>query len=264
MTNHRRWLNRIGLWLCLFCSFQVYADVYQWTDIDGKTYFSDQKPIDISYVKPVSLSKQVSDSVKLNVPLIKQGKMLCGPATIEMLLRYWGVDEYDQYDIAYNILLQFADSKRVMQSGILNKSAVNWELYPGTGTLAMRGFLKRFATTRNPKLKELPVTRHRAAQEQGRLFKDLKHYIARGIPVIVHQYWGRGSKGHYRLVTGYDDNKQEVYLNDAAHGKATVQTYQRFLELWNVDEPWLHSNAIVFNAGKGKLRINMMKYLMDN
>jgi predicted double-glycine peptidase len=264
MTCLVRWLNIIGFWLCLVCTFQAHADFYQWTDVSGKTHFSDQKPAETIEAKRRTLSQQASDSVRLNVPLVKQGKMLCGPATIEMLLRYWGVDEYDQYDIAYNMLLQFADTKRVMQSGILIKSPVNWELYPGTGTLTMRGFLKRFAATANPKLKELPVSTLQAAQEQDRLFTELKHYISQGIPVIVHQYWGQGSKGHYRLVTGYDDNRKEVYLNDAAHGKATVQAYQRFLELWNVDEPWLHYNSIVFNTNKGKLRINMNKYSTDN
>ena len=62
------------------------------------------------------------------------------------------------------------------------------------------------------------------------------------------------------MVTGYDDEKREVYLNDASPGQAIVQSYENFLTLWNVDKPWLHYNAIVFNTTKRPLKVELEKY----
>ena len=81
------------------------------------------------------------EKVYLNVPVVKQGYALCGPATIEMVFRYWGITDYDQYDIAYNILMFNPQAKRVKKSKILDGKKINWKLYPGTGTSTMRDFL---------------------------------------------------------------------------------------------------------------------------
>jgi hypothetical protein len=142
------------------------------------------------------------DRVYLNVPTVKQGHALCGPATIEMIFRYWGITKYDQYDIAYNILLFNPEAKRVIKSGILETDTIEWKRYPGTGT----------------------------------------------------------STGHYRIVTGYDEYRKEVYLNDANPGKKITQSYDEFFALWNVDEPWLHYNAIAFNISGKRFNIDLNKY----
>ncbi|MCP5334804.1 MAG: C39 family peptidase [Oceanospirillaceae bacterium] len=234
----------------LFTSYSQ-AEIYQWKDDAGQVHYSDKQSVITADVHKVSSTPSLPASVKLDVPLVKQGKNLCGPATIEMLFRYWGVDKYDQYDIAYNLLLEFAESKRVKQSGILKTTPLDWSLYPGTGTINMREFLKHFAIVENPKLKSLPPDKYLASKEGDRQFEIVKKYVADGIPVIVHQYWGEvGSKGHYRLVTGYDEEKREIYLNDSTHGVSITQSYDLFLELWNVNEPWLHYNAIIFNLNK--------------
>ncbi len=119
----------------------------------------------------------------------------------------------------------------------------------------MREFLKRFATVENSKLRNIPTDAHLAQKEADSRFETLKRYIASGVPVIVHQYWGDvGSNGHYRIAIGYDDSKREVYLNDSTNGAVITQSYERFLELWNVNEPWLHYNAIIFNQNKTAIR----------
>lgn len=233
--------------------FSAYSksEIYQWKDDAGLVHYSDKQSVATVNAHKVSSTPSIPASVRLDVPLVKQGKNLCGPATIEMLLRYWGVDKYDQYDIAYNLLLEFAESKRVKQSGILKTTPLDWSLYPGTGTIHMRELLKHFAMVVNPKLKSLSPDKYLASKEGNRQFEIVKNYVADGIPVIVHQYWGEvGSKGHYRLVIGYDDSKREVYLNDSTNGAVTTQSYAQFLELWNVNEPWLHYNAIIFNQNK--------------
>lgn len=246
--------------LCVF-SACAQADIYQWKDESGRIHYSDKRSSTDANVYQVSPTSSVPASVRLDVPLVKQGESLCGPATIEMLFRFWGIHEYDQYDIAYNLLLQFAHSKRVRQSGILQTEPIDWTRYPGSGTISMREFLKRFATVENPKLKSIPSDQYLASQESKNRFEHIKKTIASGIPVIVHQYWGKvGSRGHYRIAVGYDDNKRQVYLNDSTHGSVVTQSYERFLELWNVDEPWLHYNAIVFNANRTMNPVNLKRF----
>lgn len=237
------------------------AEIYHWKDDAGRVHYSDKQSAATAKVHKVSSAPSIPASVKLDVPLVKQGKNLCGPATIEMLFRYWGVDDYDQYDIAYNLLRQFSESGRVKRSGILQTDPIDWRLYPGTGTINMREFLKRFGTVENPKLKTIPADAHLAMKEADIRFEILKRYIARGVPVIVHQYWGDvGSNGHYRIAIGYDDTKREVYLNDSTHGAVVTQSYERSFELWNVDEPWLHYNAIIFNTTRRPFTVELDQY----
>ena len=237
------------------------AEIYQWKDEAGQTHYSDKKSAATANVRRVSLTPSIPSSAKLDVPLVQQGKNLCGPATIEMLFRYWGVDEYDQYDIAFSLLQQFSETDRVQQSGILQTDPIDWNLYPGTGTINMREFLKRFAAVKNPMLKSIPSKKYIASKEARSRLEDIKRHIARGIPVIVHQYWGEvGSNGHYRIAIGYDDSRREMYLNDSNHAEVIAQSYDRFLELWNVDEPWLHYNAIIFNEGEKAINPHLLPF----
>lgn len=92
------------------------AEIYHWIDDSGQPQYSDKQPAANANVYKISPTPTIPASVKLDLPLVKQGKNLCGPATIEMLFRYWGVDEYDQCDIAYNLLLKFSASGRVIGS----------------------------------------------------------------------------------------------------------------------------------------------------
>jgi hypothetical protein len=210
----------------------------------------------------ISVSARVLDKVELDVPVVKQGHALCGPATIEMVFRYWGISEYDQYDIAYNILLFNPEAKRVKRSGILETSSIEWERYPGTGTSTMRAFLKQFSKTKNHKYKRLSGDNSIAEKQKTKIWSIVQEYLSHGIPVIVHQYWrGASSRGHYRLVTGYDQSRKKVYLNDASPGKKITQSYKEFFKLWNVDEPWLHYNAIAFNTDGNKPYIDLVKYI---
>ena len=43
-------------------------------------------------------------------------------------------------------------------------------------------------------------------------------------------------------------------------GKKITQSYDEFFEKWNVNEPWLHYNAIAFNTDNKKLNIKLEKY----
>ncbi len=191
----------------------------------------------------IDVQAGIKTKVNLNIPLVEQGKFLCGPATLEMIFRYWGEDAYSQYDIAKSILYQFPNSKRVKNSTILNSTPIDWSKYPGTGTISMREFLKRFGKVRNIMLENPPLSK----EQTSKLFTIVKESVSNGVPVIVHQYWGgRNSRGHYRIVTGYDETLKIVYLNDANKGRKITQTYSQFLEKWNFNQRWLHYNAILF------------------
>ena len=73
----------------------------------------------------------------------------------------------------------------------------------------------------------------------------LKDVIAQGIPVAVLTDWKPGETGpHYRVITGYDDDKGLLYLNDpwpygtsldryrAAEGGGWAWPYTDFLAVW--------------------------------
>tara|TARA_B100001939_G_scaffold344845_1_gene360189 strand:+ start:59055 stop:59795 length:741 start_codon:yes stop_codon:yes gene_type:complete len=211
--------------------------------------------------------------VKLQVPLVRQPQAkLCGPAVIEMLFRYWGETRYNQYDIARAMVIKYhLESGRFRDSEILREvrahstnSAVNWKRYPGTGTYQMREFLEAFAPTVNPRVKQLPDDEREAVRIRDRFFRELKGHLDSGSPAIVHQWFNEGKESmHYRVVTGYDDVRRVVFMNDPAKGLIEMP-YELFLELWNVQESWLPYNYIVFNryapgrVDKGKLRIELV------
>ena len=181
-------------------------------------------------------------------------KSMCGPACIEMVFRYWGVDGWDQRRIVAGILELFPDTPRYLKSGILETDPTDLTIYPGTGTITMRRFLGRFGEVENLKVETVDdEARHERDRED--MFAHLEACLAAGVPVIVHQYTSRKIHvGHYRVVTGYDAGRQVLQLNDprplARGGGRIEQSVEDFLFLWNVDEPWLHYNALVFTPAK--------------
>jgi hypothetical protein len=201
---------------------------------------------------------EIPSRVRLRVPLVRQKKMLCGPATIEMVFKYWRVRKHDQFDIAKNILLEYPTLKRVVKSGILNDKEINFKKYPGTGTSTMRKFLKLHSDVLNYYVKNMPADEDEGLKKEAKQFAALKKYIANEVPVIVLQKNGKTARGtHYRLAIGYDDEQEIVYLNDAAKGKTIKQSYEKFLSDWNVDQEYLHYNMIIFNHLKKDVTVEL-------
>lgn len=199
-----------------------------------------------------------SQKIVLNVPLVEQGKKLCGPATIEMIFKYWGIKDYTQYDIAESILNQYGDMPVFIRSGVLNNYPRNWADYPGTKVTYLKGFLQRFGKTRSITVDKSQDLAESIDEKRAQLFNHIKAYIASGIPVIVFQYWELPkSQSHYRVVVGYDEAKRLVYLNDAKGARRVVQTYEEFLNLWNVEHPRLRYYAVAFNTERKKINIEL-------
>lgn len=106
------------------------------------------------------------------------------------------------------MLAQFPNSKRYKNSGIF-KIPIDWNKYPGAGTINMREFLKRFGETKNIMLEREPLSERQKVVKRNEMFQRVKQYVSDGVSVIVHQYWRLPkSRGHYRIVTGYDERKK--------------------------------------------------------
>lgn len=61
----------------------------------------------------------------------------------------------------------------------------------------------------------------------------IKAFIAQGIPVITRTLLTVGDDiGHYRVVTGYNDDGGYIVQNDSLQGKDLHYSYDNFLGLW--------------------------------
>jgi hypothetical protein len=80
-----------------------------------------------------------------------------------------------------------------------------------------------------------------AVESYGLTFNDypnsnidqLKHWIDRGVPVIVQQVFSETDlTGHDRVVIGYDDARRLIIVNDGVLGPFYTISYDRFALLW--------------------------------
>ncbi|MCP4352799.1 MAG: hypothetical protein GY795_45695 [Desulfobacterales bacterium] len=193
----------------------------------------------------------VSEGDRLNVPLVKQSKgRLCAPASIEMVFRFWGEERYDQYAIARQIAREYSNEKRFKFSSYVVNGMSSPKDYPGTPAYILRRFLNSRATSEKFSLKNLPSDPSTLEMEFTNVLNWTKGFIDEGIPVIVHQYWkSKKSTGHYRVVTGYNEEKEKIYLNDPKVGKIT-QTYNEYKLKGLFKGKWMPFYSIVFNTEK--------------
>ena len=124
----------------------------------------------------------------------------CGPACLAMVLNYWdGKGSFSQQKITDDIF----DSE--------NQATYNSEmvLYPRTQGFASYSF-------------------------QGDL-RILKEVVAKGIPVIVlTKPIKQIPKGHYRVVIGFDDGREQVIFHDPFFGSRFAMSYKNFLSVWEL------------------------------
>jgi hypothetical protein len=61
----------------------------------------------------------------------------------------------------------------------------------------------------------------------------IKVHIDHGIPVMAGQRYSLSNpSGHVRVVTGYNDQMQVLYINDPANAYVGQMSYDEFQELW--------------------------------
>ena len=123
----------------------------------------------------------------------------CGPASVSMVLAYYGQ----------------AVSQAQAQAAL--RGPKEWGMLPGAVPPYVQGF-------------DLVARILDHGSDE-----DLKALLRRGVPVIVAQWLTEQQPiPHYRVVIGYDDTKEEFYINDGVLGFGKAIAYQDFDSLWDV------------------------------
>lgn len=156
------------------------------------------------------------------VPLLRQTLNDCGPASIAMVLGYYGRN------------IPVADISRATKpspSHYMQTAAISQYVQP-----------LGFAST----------------QFSGGNINHVRQLIALGVPVIALQYYRElGRLPHFRVVTGFDDRSRQFFIHDPAAGYVSVG-YNDFDALWNTQGrtfvavyPPAHHAAVMRALGVG-------------
>jgi ABC-type bacteriocin/lantibiotic exporter with double-glycine peptidase domain len=140
-----------------------------------------------------------SGAVRLQVPLQKQPYNLCLPASVSMVLSYWGVE------IAPEAI---AESVPLYKDGTTGE-----DLRRFVETLGFQGFLVQ------------PP------------FEDLVQHLEKQRPIIVSLLAGRKGR-HAMVLIGVDPANRQVWLNDPASGEALPLATADFQRQFDASGRW--------------------------
>ncbi|MGB7538057.1 MAG: C39 family peptidase [Anaerolineales bacterium] len=133
-----------------------------------------------------------------------QGWNNCGPATLSMLLNFWGWDGNQ------------TKAAKALKPNREDKNVMPYEL-------------ERFVLEQSP---------YGVFNRMAGTLDDLRQLIAAGFPVLIEKGMivpGRadlGWMGHYTLVVGYDDATRTVLTQDSYYGPDTTVDYDSLLYDW--------------------------------
>jgi len=131
--------------------------------------------------------------ITLDVKPFEQTKGLCGPASLKMVLEYFGIDKTEK-ELAK---ISGANSSRGSSAKGLIRAAKK---------SGLKGFVKDFCE-----------------------LKDIEKYVLiKKIPVIVD--WFSVDDGHYSVVVGID--KENIYLQDPEWGEMRAMDLETFKRVW--------------------------------
>jgi hypothetical protein len=143
----------------------------------------------------------------------------CGPATLAMILNYYGIN-VDQKDLGLKL--------RPFQ----NPQGDNDDKHVGLDEMAYEAELKGFNTLYLP---------------NGDI-ELIKKFIYKDIPVITVTWLNNKEDiGHYRAVRGYNDNLGILIQDDSYQGPNKEYKYQDFLDLW---QPFNYKYLVVYPKDK--------------
>ncbi len=128
----------------------------------------------------------------LRVKHFRQKPGYCGPASLKMVLSYFGVEKSEEELVRLSKCLK-------------DKGAEAENLLKAAKKLGFKGFIKDYSD-----------------------FKDVKKFLKKKIPVIVD--WFSVDEGHYSVVVGVDDKK--IYLHDPELGRLKVMRLKEFKTVW--------------------------------
>ena len=137
--------------------------------------------------------------VKLDVPLARQPYNLCLPASVSMVMAFWGVTASPA---------AIADHVELYKGGTTGKDLLGF-----VERVGMRGFLLQ------PE------------------FPDLLVHLERGRPVIVEVPGSAGGR-HAMVLVGFDGDSSIVWLNDPASGRTISMGWNEFRKGWAEAGRW--------------------------
>ncbi len=148
------------------------------------------------------------------VPHIRQRPDFCGEACVEMALRKLG--------------------KSWTQDDVFAASQLDPALGRGCYTAELVRALRHIGFRPGDAVYEIAADSHRAGLE--RQWKALHDDLAAGVPSIVCTHWdaSAGASEHFRLVVGYDADKDEVLYQEPAEDDGGYRRMKRarLLTLW--------------------------------
>lgn len=149
----------------------------------------------------------------LKIPYVKQvGDLTCGPACLQMVYNYYGIENLSQQDIYYKYKTEDPhDSKaaRVLTDDLVSDAR-------------SRGFKSA--------IMKVDVSNISESVDLMNIFLDAS------IPIIVCQQYSLALPltGHFRVVIGIDD--QNIYFHDPGNkienGESLKLSHEEFFKLW--------------------------------
>jgi hypothetical protein len=154
------------------------------------------------------------DKVALDAPFVRQKPDFCGEACVEMATARLG--------------------RRLSQDAVFELSGVDPSLGRGAYTPELKTAIERAGFDPGPVWQQVEAAR--AGDEIDDAFDALHRDLTLGVPSIVCMHYDErpDTTEHFRLVTGYDPDADEVVYNEPAEdgGAARRMPRTRFLALW--------------------------------
>ena len=146
---------------------------------------------------------EIPDNYKMDgVPRIKQLHNYCGPACVTAVMQYYGEKT--------------------------TQETVGKEVYDPLSGATNGADMLFYARQKGY-----------AAYSWNTNIEDVKKKLAEGIPVIVlQQNSAEDTSGHYRVLTGYDDNAEKFYVMDPYYDNITELKYSVCKSWWGKMGYW--------------------------
>ena len=139
----------------------------------------------------------------------------CGPATLSMILAYYGINKSQQE------LGQQMRPYQNQRGDNDDKSVFADEFVQTAETFGLKGVVR----------------------PAGNL-ETLKTLVANDIPVVVRTWLRPGEDiGHYRIVRGFDEQKKIIIQDDSYYGKDRQIGYTEFLGMW---QPFNYEYFVIY------------------
>ncbi len=149
----------------------------------------------------ISYYLESSQDLVLEVPYVKQEKNFCGPASLAMVLMYWG-STVSQYEIGERV--QNKEKKGVWGEDL--KSVAE--------NLGFNAFI--YSSDIN----------------------NIKENLSKGRPIIVPLTSGSSSNFHFVLIVGVSSTNSKLIYHDPAEESFSVIDIEEFITKWKPSNYW--------------------------